>query len=105
MYQRHRNGIYKPSIALVILGIPVSVRRCHSPRHSRKATWQETVSQEECIYTAVSTAIALQSIHLFQSHCINFSPAHTCLYIYSHVLTPGLYQIDMGIFLALWQWA
>ena len=35
---------------------------------------EETVSFQECIYTAVCTAIALQSIHLFQSllqqHCI-----------------------------------
>ena len=40
---------------------------------------QETVYHEECIYTAVYTAIALQSIHLFQKllqkHCI-FSPTH-----------------------------
>ena len=38
---------------------------------------EETVYREECIYTPCCTAIALQSIHLFQSllwkHCI-FSP-------------------------------
>ena len=53
---------------------------------------QETVYHEECIYTTVCTAIALQSIHLFQvllqKHCI-FSPTHPYLYIYSYVLTPG----------------
>ena len=53
---------------------------------------EETVHYEECINTAVRTAIALQSIHLFQSllqqHCI-FSPTHPCLYIYSYVFTPG----------------
>ena len=55
------------------------------------ATWplrekEETGYHEECIYTAVCTAIALQSIRLFQSllqkHCILFSPTHPCLYIY-----------------------
>ena len=46
---------------------------------------QETVYHEECIYTPVCTAIALQSIHFFlsllQQHCI-FSPTHPCLCIY-----------------------
>ena len=56
---------------------------------------QETVYHEECIYTAVCTAIALQSIHLFQSllqkHCI-FSPTHPCLYI--HIATLSLQVIS-----------
>ena len=47
---------------------------------------QETVYQEDCIYTAVRTAIALQSIYLFQNllqqHCILFSPTHPFLYVY-----------------------
>ena len=64
---------------------------------------QETVYHEECINTPICTAIALQSIHLFQSllqkHCILFSPTHPCLYIYSYVFTPGLYRIDMRVFL------
>ena len=46
---------------------------------------QETVYQKECIYTAVCTAIALQSIHLFQSllqqHCILFSCHQTIIQI------------------------
>ena len=57
------------------------------------------MSHEECIYTARYTAIALQSIHLFQSHCILYLPTHplpVSLYI-----TPGQYRIDMGVFLAL----
>ena len=53
---------------------------------------EETVSFQECIYTAIYTAIALQSIYLFQSllqqHYI-FSPTHPYLYIYSYVSTPG----------------
>ena len=71
---------------------------------------EETESHEECINTAICTAIALQSIRLFQSllHC-NCSlfrpPTPACIYIYSYVFTPGLYRIDMGVFLALWQWA
>ena len=48
---------------------------------------EETVSFQECIYTAVCTAIALQSIHLFQSllqqHCILFSPTHPCQYCWA----------------------
>ena len=43
--------------------------------------WWETVYLEECIYTAFCTAIALHSIHLFQSHCTVFSPTHPYLYI------------------------
>ena len=70
--------------------------------HGKKATWQETVSHEECIYMAVCSAMVLQSIHLFQSHCIVFSPTHPCLYIYiATFFTPGLYRIDIGVFLAL----
>ena len=30
-------------------------------------------------------------------------PTPACIYIYSYVSTPGLYRIDMGVFLALWQ--
>ena len=57
--------------------------------------WQETVYHEECISTAFCTAIALQSIYLFQSHCLIFCPSTlSCMYI-----TPGLYRIDMGVFL------
>ena len=60
------------------------------------------VYHEECIYTARCTVIALQSIHLFQSHDILFSPAHPLLYvyIYSYVSTPGLYRIGIGVFLS-----
>ena len=51
----------------------------------------EIVYHKECINTAICTAIALQSIHLFQSllqkHCIViFSPTHPYLYIFSYVL-------------------
>ena len=49
-------------------------------RHSHGAwPWRETgetVYHEECIYTARCTAIALQSIHLFQESLYTFSPAH-----------------------------
>ena len=55
----------------------------HEHGHGEK---QETVYHEECIYTPFCTAIARQSIRLFQSllqkHCILFSPTHPCLYIY-----------------------
>ena len=44
-------------------------------------------------YTARCTAIALQSIYLFQSHCILFRPPTLFLYIHT---TP-----DIGVFLAL----
>ena len=45
-------------------------------RHSHGAwPWRE-VGYEASIYTAYCTAIALQSIHLFLSHCILFSPVH-----------------------------
>ena len=60
----------------------------------------ETVYHEECMYTACRTAIALQSVHLFQNHCIFFArppPSYT----YGYISTPGRYRIDMGIFLAL----
>ena len=66
--------------------------------------WQETMHYEECIYTASCTA----SLQLLFSRFICFriiasffarppSPVH----IYSYVFTPGLYRIDMGVFLAL----
>ena len=49
---------------------------------------RETVYHEKCINTAFCAAIALQSIHIFQSllqkHCI-FSPTHPCMYIQSYV--------------------
>ena len=50
------------------------------------------------------TAIALQSIHLFQSlrsESLHFF-AYPSLPVYN---TPGRYRIDMGVFLAPWQWA
>ena len=48
---------------------------------------EETVCHEECIYAAFCTAIALQSIRLFQSllqsHCSLFRPlTPTCIYKY-----------------------
>ena len=50
--------------------------------HGKKATWQEIVSQEGYIYMAFCTAIALQSIRLFQSHCVVFRPpTPACIYI------------------------
>ena len=49
---------------------------------------------------AFYNAIALQSIHLFQNHCIIFSTTHPCRYIYSYVFTPGLSRKDTGVFLA-----
>ena len=57
-------------------------------RHGHCKEKQETVYQEECINTAVCTAITLQSIHIFQSllqeHCFIFSPTHPLpVYIYS----------------------
>ena len=58
---------------------------------------EHTVYHEECIYTTFCTAIALHSMHLFQSHFIIFSPTHPCLYIY--FFTFGLHRIDMGVFL------
>ena len=74
----------------------------HRHGHGKREEKQETAYQEECINTAVCTAIALQSSHLFQSllqkHC-TLSPTHPCLYIHSYVFTPGLYRIDMGVFL------
>ena len=46
---------------------------------------QKIVYYEKYIYTPFCTAIALQSIHSFQSllqkHCV-CSPTHPCLYIY-----------------------
>ena len=57
---------------------------------------------DECMNSAFGTAIALRSIHLFQSHGIGSLPTYPCLYIYSYVLTLGLYRVDMGSFLALW---
>ena len=38
---------------------------------------------EECMDTAFCTAIAHQSIYLFQNHCIGFSPMqpHLCIYV------------------------
>ena len=62
---------------------------------------QETVYHEECMNTAICTAIALQPIHLFQSllrkYCILFRPpTPACIFIY---FTPGLYRMDMGVFL------
>ena len=60
------------------------------------------VYHEECTYTACCTAIALQSIHLFQSHCILFSLTHPLpVYTHGYISTPGQYRIDMGVFLAL----
>ena len=67
---------------------------------------QETVSFQECIYTSfwycncssVDSSLAESS----SLHLQSFSPTHPCLYIYT---TPGLYRIDMGVCLALWQWA
>ena len=48
----------------------------HRYGHGHGQEKRETVSQWECIYTAFCTAIAPQSIHLFQSllqsHCIFF---------------------------------
>ena len=74
--------------------------------------WQEkkeTMHEDECIYTSSCTAIALQSIHLFQSllqnHC-HFSPAHLPLPVYRYsTFHSRSYRRDMGVFLALCQWA
>ena len=63
-------------------------------------SWREIVYHEECIYTASCTAIALHSIHLFQTHCILFSLTHPGLYSYG--FTPGLHIRDMGFSWALW---
>ena len=61
----------------------------------------ETVYHKECIYTACCTAIALQSIRLFQSHCTLFRPAHPLpVYTNSYISTPGQYRIEMGVVLA-----
>ena len=73
---------------------------------ARAWLWSETVYRKECIYTAFCTAMALQSIPLFQSllHCIAVffcPPTPACIYIY---FTLDRYRIDMGAFLALWQW-
>ena len=45
------------------------------------------MSQEEYIYTAVCTAIALQSIHLFQSNCIVFSCHQASIYFVAFLYT------------------
>ena len=61
-------------------------------------SWMERQFYEERIYTALWPAIALQSIHLFQSYCIFFGrPTHSCIYIASYVFTPGLYRMDIGV--------
>ena len=53
-------------------------------KHGHSKERPEIVSQEECINMAVCTAMALQSIHLFQSllqkHCFFF--AHPPLPVY-----------------------
>ena len=62
--------------------------RCIDPvhRYGHCKEKQDTLYREECINTAVCTAITLQSIHFFQSllqkHCILFSPTHPCLYVF-----------------------
>ena len=57
---------------------------------------EETESHEECINTAVCSAIALQSIRLFQSllqkHCILF--AHPPLPVYIYIVTFSLQVIS-----------
>lgn len=63
---------------------------------------REIVYHEECIYTALCPAIALQSIYLFQSHCIFFGPpTRSRIYMPSYIFTLDLYQIEMGVSLAL----
>ena len=52
----------------------------HTHGHCKEK--QETVYHEECINTAFCNAIALQSIHFLQSHCIVFRPpTPACIYI------------------------
>ena len=75
--------------------------------------WRETVHNEECIYTAPRTAIALQSIHLFQSHCIFFRPPTVPVYIatshsrsisnrYGSFLSAGAMGLNMPLQASVW---
>ena len=69
---------------------------------------EETGSHEECINTAICNCSSVDS-SLAESLSLHLQSffAHPPLpaYTYIYVITPGLYRIDMGVFLALWQWA
>ena len=55
-------------------------------KHGHSTERPEIVSQEEYVHTAVYTAVALQSIHLFQSlvqkYCFLRLPTPVCIYSY-----------------------
>ena len=77
-------------------------RHGHNPWPRR-----ETVYHEECIETAVLFALQLLFSRFISFRVIASFFAHPPLLVnlYSNLFSPGLYRIDMGVFLALWQWA
>ena len=67
---------------------------------------QDTMSHEESINTAFlhCNCSAVDSSPSESLQSFSTRPPLPA-YIYSYIYTPGLYRIDMGVFLALWQWA